>query len=85
MNMETIIVEIYIPAISQVFDFRIPASGRVYDIIEEIIRILEITQQNLVFDKDVPMLCDLERGTIIDPSKHIAEIGLHDSSRLILV
>ena len=83
--METIIVEIYIPAITQSFDFRLPASGRVCDVIDEIIRILEITQQNLMFDKKAPMLCDVEQGVVLDPSRHIAETGLHDSSRLVLL
>lgn len=83
--METIIVEIYIPAISSSFDFRLPASGRVCDVVDEIIRILETTQQNLVFDKELPMLCDTASGQALDPAAYIAETGLHDSSKLILV
>lgn len=83
--METIIVEIYIPAISSSFDFRLPASGRVCDVVDEIIRILETTQQNLLFDKNHPMLCDTDRGRVLNPADSIAETGLRDSSRLILV
>lgn len=83
--METIIVEIYIPAISSSFDFRLPSSGRVYDVVNEIIRILETTQQNLHFDTDLPMLCDIERGVQLNPESRIAEVGIHDSSRLMLV
>lgn len=83
--MESIIVEIYVPAISKSFDFRLPTSGRVCDVVEEIIRILEITQHNLMFDKTTPMLCDIERSIVLDPASHIAQAGLHDSSRLILV
>ena len=83
--METIIVEIFVPAINLTFDFRLPAAGRVYDVVNEIVRILETTQQNLDIDDDFPMLCDIERGCILDPSKHIAETNLHDSSKLILV
>lgn len=83
--METIIVEIYIPAISSSFDFRLPASGRVCDVVDEIIRILETTQQNLLFDKSHPMLCDAERGCPLNPAVCIAETGLRDSAKLILV
>ena len=83
--MENIIVEIYIPAISSTFDFRLPASGRVCDVILEVMRILETTQQNLMLDKEYPMLCDLEHGCSLPPDKYIAETGLHDGSRLILV
>lgn len=83
--METIIVEIFVPATSSTFDFRLPAGGRVYDVVEEIIRILETTQQNQYFDKDHPMLCDLDSGRILDPALTIAECGLHDSARLHLL
>lgn len=83
--METIIVELSVPAISSTFDFRLPSSGRVCDIVDEIIRILEATQQNLRFDKELPMLCDMDRGCPLNPEARIAETGIRDSSRLMLV
>lgn len=83
--METIIVEIFVPATSSSFDFRLPALGRVYDVVGEIIRILETTQQNLSFDKENPVLCDLDTGRVLNPALTIAECGLHDSARLQLV
>ncbi|MBE5807625.1 MAG: hypothetical protein E7317_04720 [Clostridiales bacterium] len=83
--METIIVEIFIPAVNKSFDFRLPGQGRVCDVVDEIIWILESTQQNLSIDRASPMLCDVEQGVILDPAKHIAETGLHDSSKLVLV
>ena len=83
--MESIIVEIYIPAITFTFDFRLPSTGRVYDVVNEIVRILETTQLNLMFDKTQPMLCDMEHGCNLDPQMYIAETGLHDGSRLLLV
>lgn len=83
--METIIVEVFVPATSSTFDFRLPAGGRVYDVTYEIIRILETTQQNQSFDSEHPVLCDLDSGRILNPSLTIAECGLHDSARLQLV
>ncbi len=83
--METIIVELYVPATSSTFDFQLPATGRVCDIVNEIIRILEATQQNLRFDKDLPVLCDLEHGCSLNPGAFIAQTGIHDGSRLMLV
>ena len=83
--METIIVEIFIPAISSSFDFRLPAVGRVADIINEITYILTTTQQNLEFDDTYPMLCDLKSGVVLDPALFIAETGIRDGSQLMLV
>ncbi len=80
--METIIVEIFVPATSSTFDFRLPGAGRVYEVINRIIYTLETTQQNQSFDKEHPVLCDLDSGRILDPSLTIAQCGLHDSARL---
>lgn len=83
--MQTIIVEIYIPATSARFDFRLPSSGRIGDIMAEITRVLEATQQNLQLDREQPMLCDQDRGLVLDRNDTVAEAGLRDGSRLILV
>ena len=83
--MESIIVEVYIPATSASYDFRLPSIGRVGDITDEVIRILETTQQDLEFDREQPILCDREREMILDPRLTVAEAGLRDGSRLILM
>lgn len=49
------------------------------------IRILEATQQNLLFDKGHPVLCDRERGVLLKTLDTVAEAGLQDGSRLILI
>lgn len=83
--MQSIIVEIFVPATSAKFDFRLPSTGRIGDIVSEVIRILETTQQNLLFDKEQPMLCDQERGMVLKNQDTVAEAGLQDGSRLMLV
>ena len=83
--MQTIIVEIFVPATSASFDFRLPSTGRIGDITSEVIRILETTQQNLLFDKEQPVLCDRERDVILKPRDTVAEAGLRDGAQLILV
>ena len=83
--METIIVELFLPTTSATYDFQLPATGRVCDVVNEIVRILETTQQNLSFDKGQTILCDIEHGVILDPAAHIAQTGIHDGSRLMLL
>ena len=41
--METMIVEISIPAINRTFDFQLPASGIVRDVIAEVTRIIGLS------------------------------------------
>lgn len=83
--METIIVEIFVPATSSTFDFRLPAAGRIGEVTAEIIRILESTQQNQFFNREGAMLCDVDAGCVLDPQLTVAECGLRDSARLMMV
>lgn len=83
--MQSIIVEVHIPALSASFDFRIPSTGRVREIVAEIIRILEATQSNVEFDRTQPMLCDLDRGIPLPMEGIIARLSLRDGAQLLLV
>ena len=78
--MQSSIVEVYVPALSISFDFRLPATGKIGDLTQEMINVLERTQQNIRFDREQPMLCDRERG--VDT---VAEAGLRDSAQLMLL
>ena len=83
--METMIVEIYIPAVNQSFDFQLPASGLVGDVTLEMIRILEQTQPGLAFDRNNPIICHLDDGRILNPGDPLASAGVYDGVRLMLL
>lgn len=83
--MQTIIVEVFVPAVSESFDFRLPSTAYLKDVVDEVIRILEATQHNLMFDKEQPMLCDRNCNTALNLWETVAEAGLQDGVRLILV
>lgn len=83
--METMIVEINVPAINRSFDFQMPASGLVRDVIKEVIRILELTQPGLTFDADYPMMCHLDDGRPLEQNDTLASAGVYDGVRLMLL
>ena len=83
--METVIVEIIVPATNRIYDFALPAKGRVQESIESIIDTLEYTENNITFDRECPMLCDVERKTVMQAGMTILEAGIHDGSRLMLL
>ncbi|MBQ3079551.1 MAG: hypothetical protein IJC48_06105 [Clostridia bacterium] len=83
--MQSIIVEIQVPATSMTYDFRLPSTGKISDIVSEIMRILETTEHNLLFDRMQPMLCDCERGIILKRMDTVAQAGLQDGARLMLI
>lgn len=83
--METLIAEISVPGISKTFDFQLPSFGIVQDVIQEIIYILEQTESCAVFDEAYPMLCHVDDGRILDPADTLAEAGVFDGNRLLLL
>lgn len=83
--METMIVEISVPAISKTFDFQLPAGGIVRDIISEITRILVETQHGISFDNHYPMLCHLDDGRILNLDDPLAVAGVYDGVSLMLI
>lgn len=83
--METMIVEISVPAISKTYDFQLPAAGIVRDIIAEITRILVETQHGVTFDNHYPMLCHLNDGRILNPDDPLAVAGVYDGVSLMLI
>lgn len=82
--MDTVIVEIFIPATNKTYDFALPAQGRVREAVESIIDTLEFSENNIVFDRTVPMLCDVGNKTVLQEGMTILESGVRDGSRLML-
>ena len=83
--MENITVEIIVPAISKSYDFQIPTSNYMCDIVTDLILIIETSQQNVIFDRSRPMLCDPERGITLDPDIIVADSGIRDGTSLLLL
>ncbi|MBQ9459273.1 MAG: EsaB/YukD family protein [Oscillospiraceae bacterium] len=83
--METMIVEIQVPAISRAYDFQLPAGSVVRDVISEIINILEQSESCAAFDRDYPMLCHVDDGRILNPNDTIADCGVYDGVKLMLI
>ncbi len=83
--METIIVEICIGITGCVSDFVLPAHVPVESLISEIIKLVEQAFPWLTFDKQMPLLCDSEKGRVIPGHLTLAQAGICDSSRLLLV
>lgn len=83
--MQTIIVEVSVPSISKQFDFRLPATGCIGNVIDDIAYTLETTQQNIRFNKDDLILCDRDQRRVLNRWESVAGAGLRDSAQLILL
>ena len=83
--METMIAQISLPAIGCSYDFQLPALAQVGDVVRELVRILESTEQNLSFDEEMPMLCLSGEGRPLPQDATLAELGLRDGAKLLLL
>jgi len=83
--METIIVEICIGITGNVSDFVLPAQVPVETLTGEIIKLAEQAFPWITFDTALPMLCDSEKGRVIPGNLTLAQAGIRDSSRLLLL
>ena len=83
--METIIVEINIAASDENVEFVLPAHVKVEALLPAIIRLVEQTHQALQFDPEKTMLCDPRSQKILLPSITLAQAGVRQGHRLMLV
>jgi uncharacterized ubiquitin-like protein YukD len=83
--MEMVIVEINVPSISTSFDFKVPTGFKVSEVVDEIVRILEVTQNNISFDTDLRILCDVNDAKVLNPDMLIADLGIKDGAKLMLI
>lgn len=83
--METIIVEICIGITGNVSDFVLPAHVPVQTLICELIKLIEQVFPYITFDHETPILYEMEKGWPIPLHQSLAQAGVRDSSRLLLV
>lgn len=83
--METIIVEICIGLNGVVSDFMLPAHVPVEKLIRELVPLVEQVFQEITFGGQTPMFFSQTSGCSIPPELTLAQAGVRDSHRLILV
>lgn len=81
--MQTIMVEILLPAIDAEVEFLLPTNRYICELLPEIILQITTVKQNIEFDK-TPVLCDCTRHMILNPSQTIYELGIQNGARLLL-
>lgn len=83
--METIIVEICIGINGVSSDFMLPAHVPVGKLIRELVSLVEQVFQEITFSGETPLLCSLTSGAVIPQDMTLAQAGVRDSHRLMLV
>ena len=83
--METIIVEICIGSIGTVADFMLPAHVQVSKLIGELARLIEQHFPETTFAQEQLFLCDMASQQMIPENQTLAQAGIRDGHRLMIV
>jgi len=82
--MNKILVEVYVPAISKLYDVLIPHWLKVYELTALISGAVEKMSDGL-FVSDNPVLCDGSDGNILGINLSVEDLKLYNGSRLMLI
>lgn len=83
--MDTIIVEIRIAVTGRVVDFVLPAHVPVRALLNDMIALVEQAFVHIVVDDELPLLYDQDKAALIPLDLTLAQAGIRDSSRLLLL
>ena len=79
------LVEIFVPAADSRFDVYIPLASRLSDVLTLVSGILsELSDGKYKATADA-VLCDEDSGIIYNVNKEVAELGIRNGSRLMLI
>lgn len=82
---EKVLVEIFVPASGETFDVFIPAESRMSDVIKMVAGALSDLSNGKYKATDDAVLCDAATGIIYNVNIVVAELGIKNGSRLMLI
>jgi hypothetical protein len=84
-TMNKVLVEIFLPAADRSFDVYIPLESKMSEVVTLVAALLsELSDGKYKATKDA-VLCDAETGIIYNINLAVAELGIKNGSRLMLI
>ncbi|HCT91643.1 MAG TPA: hypothetical protein DF613_09750 [Lachnospiraceae bacterium] len=81
-----ILVEVYVPAVDERFDFELDENAKISRIVGDLCEILSKKMKNPLPDKtDSFMLCSLDQNTTLPDQSTLCQCRIGDGGRLLLV
>ena len=79
------LVEITVPAAAQKYDVFIPLESRMSEVVKMVASALSDLSGGKYKATDDAILCDAETGSIFNINMEVAELGIKNGSRLMLI
>lgn len=83
--MNKVLIEVLLPASGEIYDVRIPLDSQLGEVAMLVMKQLEILSKGRFVANDTTVLCDAQSGKILDINKFVAELGIQNGSRLMLI
>lgn len=83
--MNKILVEVFLPASGEVYDVRLPLDSQLGEVAMLIMKQLEGLSKGRFIANSTTVLCDASSGEILDINKFVAELGIKNGSKLMLI
>lgn len=83
--METIIIEIVLGSTGDVEEFMLPAHVPLASLLQDIALLIEQMNPQVAFDRKALILYDTERQALLQPAWTLAQNGVRDGSRLMIL
>ena len=85
MMNNKVLVEIFVPASGESFDVRIPLDIKMYEALQLVSSALNELSNGKYRATGQAVLCDAKTGIIYNINMEVAELGIHNGSRLLLI
>lgn len=83
--MDKIIVELRIPAIDKIYDVKIPRDIQIWEATQLIVKMVSNLHPVLYASENEAMLVDYESGEVIAVNALVADSGLTNGARVMLI
>lgn len=83
--MGKVLVEVILPAANTSYDIYIPLASKMSEVLFLVSNLLSVLSDNKFKATEDAVLCDAESGIIFNINMPIAELGIKNGSKLVLI
>lgn len=80
-----VLVEIFVPVADESFDVYIPLESKMHEVLKMVSKLISSLTEGRYKAMDNAVLCDQETGIVYNINLPVAELGIQNGSRLILI
>lgn len=85
MRDNKVLVELSVPAANKKFDIFIPVTSKMFDVRKMLVKVINDLCEGTYIASDDVVICEKESGIIYNINLEIAELGIENGTKLIMI